>query len=77
MIWQTGQQIIKNILPNISRNKHNEVMEFGQLKKYSVRNFFFGENHAENEADKLVPDPLLFFEKALFKVKVVIYFGIP
>ena len=44
-------------------------MEFGQLKKYNVRNFFFGKNLAENEADKLVPDPLLFFEKALFKVK--------
>ena len=41
MTPQTGQQIIKaHILPNISRSKSNQAMEFGQLIKYSVRNIF-------------------------------------
>ena len=41
MTPQTGQQIIKgHILPNISRSKGNQAMEFGQLIKYSVRNIF-------------------------------------
>ena len=30
---------------------------------------FFFNNHAENEAERLVPDLSLFFEKALYKVK--------
>ena len=33
-------------------------MKFGQLIEYNKRNIFF-ENHAENEAGRLVPD--LFF----------------
>ena len=41
MTPQTGQQIIKaHILPNISRSKSNQAMEFGQLIKYSVKNIF-------------------------------------
>ena len=30
---------------------------------------FFSKNHAENETGGLVPDLLLFFKKALYKVK--------
>ena len=30
---------------------------------------FFFKNHADNEADKLVPDQFLFFNKALYKGK--------
>ena len=56
------------MLPNISRNKGNQSIKFGQLiKYYSMRNIFF-ENHAENEIGELVPY-LLFFNKALYKVK--------
>ena len=43
------------MLPNISRNKANQSIKFGQLVKYySMRNIFF-ENHAENEVGELVP----------------------
>ena len=42
MSSQTGQQIIIiHILPNISRIKGNQAMQFGQLMKYSERNIFF------------------------------------
>ena len=46
-------------------------MKFGQLIEYPVRNFFF-ENHAENEARKLVPDHFLFLENVLYEVKASI-----
>ena len=46
--------------------------------------FFSFENHAENEAGRLVPDLFLVFKKAFYKVKkqvvstlVFIYFGRP
>ena len=45
-------------------------MKFGKFIKHSKRNsFFFFKKHAKNEARKLVPDPLLFFKKALHEVK--------
>ena len=63
-----GQQIITiQILTNISRRKENQAMKFGQLIEY-VRNIFFN-NHAENEAGRLIPGLFLFFKKALYKVK--------
>ena len=41
MTAQIGQQIITiHIVPNISRNKGNQAMKFGQLIKYSVKNIF-------------------------------------
>ena len=43
-------------------------MKFGQLIEYNKRNIFFN-NHAENEAGRLVPDLFLFLKKALCKVK--------
>ena len=39
-------------------------MKFGHLKE-----IFFFKNHAENEADKLVPDLFLLFKKALHKLE--------
>ena len=30
---------------------------------------FFLKNHAKNEAERLVTDPFLFFEKVLYKLK--------
>ena len=55
-------------MPNISRNKGKQGMEFGKLVKDKVRNISF-KNHAENEAERLVPDLFLFFIKALYKVQ--------
>ena len=51
-----------HILSNISKSKGNQTMKLGQLIEYSVRNIFF-KNHAENEAERLVPDLILFFKK--------------
>ena len=42
-------------------------MKFGQLVKYSASNFLG--NHAENEAERPVPDVFMVFKKALYKVK--------
>ena len=38
-------------------------MKFGQVIEYNK--IFFFENHADNEAGRLVPNPFLFFKKAL------------
>ena len=36
---------------------------------YNIRETFFFKNHVENKSGRLVPDLLLFFQKALFEVK--------
>ena len=47
MASQTGKQIILiYIYPNISRNKDNPAMKFGQLIEYSM-------------VEKLVPEPFI------------------
>ena len=43
-------------------------MKFGQLIEYPKSIFFF-KNYEENEADKPVPDSLLFFKRALYQIK--------
>ena len=49
MTSQAGQQIITiHILPNISRSKGNQEMQFGQSIKYSLKNIFL-QNYAEND----------------------------
>ena len=44
-------------------------MKFGQLIEYITRETVYFKNHVENEAGRLVPDLILFFKKALHKVK--------
>ena len=42
MTSQPGKQTIAiHILPNISRNKDNQAMKFGQLLEYNMRSIFF------------------------------------
>ena len=71
--WTT---ITIHILPNISKSKGNQVVEFGHL-------IFSFKNHTKNAVERLVPNLFLFFKKALYKVKqmfstlVLIYFGRP
>ena len=43
-------------------------MKFGHLIENNKRNFFF-DNHAENEAGRLVPDFFLFFKRSLIEGK--------
>ena len=41
MTLQPGQQAIAiHILSNISRNKDNQTMKFGQIVEYNMRNIF-------------------------------------
>ena len=59
MTSQAGKQAIAiHILPNISRSKDNQTVEFGQLLQYNMKTFFL-ENHTQNVVDKLFPDPFL------------------
>ena len=43
-------------------------MKFGHLIQYNKGKLSF-KSHAENHAGRLVPELLLFFEKALYEVK--------
>ena len=56
------------ILPNISRRKGNQTNKYSQLIEYLKSNILL-QNHAENEAWRLVPDLFLLFKKALYEVK--------
>ena len=46
------------ILPNISRCKGNQVMKFGQLIDYNMRNIFL-KNDTQNMVEKVFPDSFL------------------
>ena len=55
MTSQPGQQIITiHILPNISRDKSNQTIKFGQLIEYNMGNVFL-KKHTQNAVKKLVP----------------------
>ena len=47
-----------HMLPNISRSKGKQTMEFGQLIEYNFRKFLL-KNHTQNVLPKLFPDPYL------------------
>ena len=56
MKFSSGKQIITiHILPNISRNKENQTMKFGNLE-YNMRSIFL-EKMWQNVMKKLVPEP--------------------
>ena len=58
MTSQTGQQAITiHMVPNISKSKDTQAMQFSQLIKYSGRNIFF----KINNQFMLVPDFFLIF----------------
>ena len=52
------QTITIYILPNISRNKGNQITNFGQLIEFNMRNIFLT-NHTQNAVEKLFPQPSL------------------
>ena len=54
------------ILPNISRIKDNQKTKFGQLIEYNKINIFT-QKYEESEAERLVPDLFLFFERLYMK----------
>ena len=53
-----GKKQLQYILPNISKSKGNQTMEFGQLKEYNMGNIF-SKSHAQNVVQKLLPGPFL------------------
>ena len=70
MTSHTGLQTITiHILPNISWSKGNQT-KFGVVIEYK-REIFFFKNHAEKEAQRLVPDLFLFFKETSFQVKAI------
>ena len=59
MVSQPGKEITAvHILHNISRNKGNKPMKFGQLIEYNMRNIFI-ENSHKNLVEKVLSDPFL------------------
>ena len=56
--FMTSQPIVVHILPNISKSKDNQIMKFGPLIKYNMRNIFL-QNHTQNVAEKVVSGPFL------------------
>ena len=59
------ERVTLHILLNISSIKGNQKMRFGQIIEYIKRNIFL-QIHLEIKAGELVPDLILFFEKALY-----------
>ena len=48
MTSQSGKQtIVVHVLPNILRYSDNQVMKFGQLKEYNMKNIFLGKPYTE------------------------------
>ena len=65
MIPQPGKQIItKYIFSNISRNKDNQTMEFGQLIEYNMRNICL-EKLFTKYYENVIPRP---FSKVLWSL---------
>ena len=52
--------ITTHLLPNVSRNKCNDIIKFGQLIEHNI---LFLKNHAEDEARRVVADLFLSFKK--------------
>ena len=58
MTSQPGSQIIAiHILPNISRSKGNQMMKFGQLIEYNMRNISVEKSYIKC-AGETIPRPL-------------------
>ena len=68
---QSGTQTVtKIILSGISKTKGNRTMKFGHLIQHYVKKICFFKNHAESEAERLVPG--LFFKKLYTKLRQVV-----
>ena len=47
-----------HMLPNISRNKNNQAMKFGQLIEHNMRSIFVEKSYAKCGGET-IPDPFL------------------
>ena len=50
------QTILIHILPNISRSKGNQIMKFGQLIEYNMRNTFVEKSYTKYGGEN-IPRP--------------------
>ena len=67
MVSQPGsQRITIRIFPTheVKATRHWNLVR----QKNITREIFFFKNHADNEAERLVPELFLFFKKALFDI---------
>ena len=68
MTPQTGQQIIAiYILPNISKSKGNQTMQFGQLLESNLRNKFLGKSYTKCGGEA---SPRLFYKKSKLSISL-------
>ena len=66
MTSQTGQQVISiHILPNISNNKEEEKMTFGQLIEYNMRNIFLEKSYTKCGGKT---SPIPFYKKSKLSI---------
>ena len=66
MTSQTGQQVITiHILPNISKNKEEETMTFGQLIEYNMRNIFLEKSYTKCGGKA---SPIPFYKKSKLSI---------
>ena len=66
MTSQTGQQVITiHILPNISKNKEEETMTFGQLIEYNMRNVFLEKSYTKCGGKA---SPISFYKKSKLSI---------
>ena len=69
MTSQPGQQtIVIHVLPNISRNKGNQTMKFGQLIEYNMRNIFLEKPYTKYGGET---SPRLFSGKLKLSLSIV------
>ena len=69
MTSQPGQQtIVIHVLPNISRNKGNQTMKFGQLIEYNMRNIFLEKSYTKYGGET---SPRLFSGKLKLSLSIV------
>ena len=58
MTSQTGKQTIAiHILPNISGNKGDQMMKFGQVIEYNMRTIYYEKSHRKC-GGQTIPRPL-------------------
>ena len=68
MTSQSRKQIIAiHILPNISRSKGNQTMNFGQLIECNMRNIFLEKSYTKCDVE---PSPRPFSEKLKLNISL-------
>ena len=62
-----SQTIATHTLPNISRNKGNQTMKFGQVIEYNMKNIFLEKSHTKCGGET-IPRP--FSKKSILSISL-------